>query len=152
MAYCSRCGTSVSDDSRFCPFCGQSMREKNNTQGPGGSVWDNYSSKTQEDGFDAMDVEENRLFSILCYLNVLVFVPLLLKPNSPFARYHCNQGLLLLIIWIAAVTLGRFVPLVGWLIQLAGWLFTVGCAILGIMNALAGRAKPLPVIGSYRIV
>lgn len=153
MAYCSRCGTSVADDSKFCPFCGKAIKEEGGeAEETAGSGWDSYSKTTQEDGFDIKDVEENKLFSALCYLNVLVFIPLLLRSNSPFVRYHCNQGLILLIVWFVTTVLAGFIPLVGWIIRLAGWLFGVGCIILGIRNTLAGRAQPLPLIGEYKII
>ena len=43
------------------------------------------------------DIEQNKVFAILAYLGILFLVPLLAAPQSPFARYHTNQGIILFI-------------------------------------------------------
>ena len=108
--------------------------------------------------FDPADVRENLAMSILAYLSVLVLIPLFLAKNSKFARYHCNQGLILAIVevvcWIVLGILGGL-PLIGWIFRLAngilGILFLIP-SIIGIVNVVNGRAKALPVIGSFRIL
>src|SRR5471030_1450735 len=39
------------------------------------------------------DVEKNKVFGILAYLGPLCLVPILVAKDSPFAKYHANQGL-----------------------------------------------------------
>ena len=100
--------------------------------------------------------------ALLSYLSILVLIPLLGAKESPFARYHANQGLLLCIaslIYGAAYTvLSTLLLAISWrlyfvvsLLGLAGVVFLI-LAILGILNALNGRAKELPLIGRYRIL
>ena len=38
------------------------------------------------------------LLALLCYLSILLFIPLLKKEKDDFVSYHVNQGLVLFII------------------------------------------------------
>jgi uncharacterized membrane protein len=97
------------------------------------------------------------MMAILAYLGILVLVPLLAAKESPFARYHTNQGLILAICGICAGLLALiswvavFIPFVGWCIPCAMYIIVVvgvlTLAIMGIINAANGRMRPLPVIG-----
>jgi hypothetical protein len=44
---------------------------------------------------DADDIEKNKVFAVLAYIGILFLVPLLAAPQSRFARYHTNQGIVL---------------------------------------------------------
>lgn len=112
--------------------------------------------------FSPADIEQNKVMALLSYLSILVLIPLLGAKESPFARYHANQGLLLCIaslIYGAAYTvLSTLLLAISWrlyfvvsLLGLAGVVFLL-LAILGILNALNGRAKELPLIGRFRIL
>jgi len=112
--------------------------------------------------FDKSDVEKNRLMAVLSYLGILVVIPIVVQPDSKFVRYHANQGLMLLIASAIYGVVTRILALVvGWipiigsimisLISLIGLVLFV-FAILGIVNAVQGNAKELPIIGSYRIL
>ena len=108
--------------------------------------------------FDKGDIEKNKNISILAYLSWLVIIPLLTAKESPFARYHCTQGLVLAIAEIAAsVVLGLLgmIPKVGWIFGILNgllWILCVVLAILGIVNAANGKAKELPLVGGVRIL
>ena len=108
---------------------------------------------------DPADVDKNKIFGILAYLGILFLVPLLAAKESPFARYHTNQGVVLFIAaigaWIADVILGMmlaFIPVIGWLIAILLYLGVfvgiIALVIVGIINAANGVCKPLPVIGN----
>ena len=102
---------------------------------------------------DAADVEKNKVFGILAYLGILWLVPLLAAKDSPFARYHCNQGLVLFLgamaVWFCCLIV-TFIPLLNLIMLLVWPVFGITClvfAILGIINAANGVCKPLPLIG-----
>ena len=108
--------------------------------------------------FDPADVRQNKAMAILAYISVLVLIPLFLAKSSKFARFHCNQGLVLaiaeIICWIVFGILSK-IPLIGWLFAVINWLISLAClvlAILGIVNVVNGRAKELPVVGKIRIL
>ena len=108
--------------------------------------------------FDPTDIENNKAMAVLAYLSWLVLIPLFAAKESPFARFHVNQGLVLaiaeIIAWVVFGILSR-IPLIGWLFAVIEWLVSLAClvlAILGIVNAINGKAKDLPVIGKFRIL
>jgi uncharacterized membrane protein len=106
------------------------------------------------------DVEKNKVFAVLAYLGILVLVPLLAAKDSPFAKFHANQGLLLLII---EVVLGFVLPIIQGAFVFSGlwslanllsllYLIPLVFAIMGIINAANGEMKKLPYIGDYTLV
>ena len=97
--------------------------------------------------------------ALLAYLGFLFLIPLLAAPNSRFARYHANQGLVLFIFGaIAGVVSGVIcvIPFVGWIrggiLSAAVGIFDLVLMILGIVNAANGQAKQLPLIGGITIL
>ena len=108
--------------------------------------------------FDKSDIEKNKNLSILAYLSWLVIIPLCVAKDSKFARYHCNQGLVLAIAEIAAavvLSLLAQIPYVGWIFWILEglvWVLCVVLTILGIVNAANGKAKELPLVGGIRIL
>ncbi len=84
------------------------------------------------------DFEENKAITILSYLGILCLVPLLLKKDSRFAKFHAKQGLILTIGWF-------FVgfPFIGWIL----WAVLTIFSLWGIVNVLNGKYVALPVIG-----
>lgn len=100
---------------------------------------------------DPADVEKNKVMGVLAYLGILWLVPLLAAKESPFARYHCNQGLILfltcIVVWVVNIILA-FIPILGWLLALCLLLGILVLWIMGLINAIQGVCKPLPVIGN----
>lgn len=99
---------------------------------------------------DPMDAEKNKIVAIIAYLGLLVIVPIIAARESPFAMYHANQGLLLLILWVGVWFLS-LIPVIG-LLGIVGWIILIVFSILGIINAANGRMKPLPFIGHLQII
>ncbi|EEF61469.1 GYF domain-containing protein [Pedosphaera parvula] len=104
------------------------------------------------------DISHNKIFAVLAYIGLLFLVPLLAAPQSRFARYHTNQGIVLFlahIIGIAAAGISFLIPFVGCIGMLAMVAVNVGFVVLmvmGIVNAASGVYKPLPLIGHYKIL
>ena len=107
---------------------------------------------------DAEDIEKNKVYAVLAYFGPLFLVPLLAAPNSKFARFHANQGIVLFLS-IVVGEIGSWilmmVPLVGCLaaffpllILAAAFIFM----IMGMVGAASGEYKPLPVIGQWKIL
>ena len=108
--------------------------------------------------FDQNDIQQNRVMGVLSYLGILVLIPLFAARESPFARFHCNQGIVLalaeVILSFAVRIFGRL-PLVGWIIRLVGGLGGLALfvfATMGIVNAINGKAKELPLVGGFQIL
>ncbi len=153
MSYCEKCGIQIDESVKFCPSCGTASQITNteNTTSP------------------ENDIETNKVMALLSYFGILVLAPILAAKESPFARFHANQGLLLTIamfLYILAdgiltvilrailwkgLGLWSVYSLCGTLLNLLYVGFTV-LAIIGIINVLNGRTKELPIIGKYRIL
>lgn len=164
MKYCVNCGAQLEDDAKFCVSCGAKVEEQNVNSGEYNCA-ENYEGQTARDkvfdafentedttaDFDPYDVEHNKLLALLSYLNILFIVPLVAAPDSKFARFHANQGLVLFL--FSLITKVVFaVPVVGWIVGAVFEVIIVIGLISGIINVLKGKAKELPVIGKYRII
>jgi uncharacterized membrane protein len=101
--------------------------------------------------FTSEDIEQNKVIALLAY--IIFFIPLLAAKDSQFARFHANQGLVLLLMGIAISIVAGIIPFIGWfIIGPLGTLFVLALAILGIVNAVNGKAKPLPLIGGISLI
>ncbi len=104
------------------------------------------------------DADTNKVFGILAYIFFFCFVPIIVAKDSPYAKYHANQGLVLFVAEVATFLITGafvFIPFLGILVyflHLALLLVFLVLAILGIINAAAGKCVPLPVIGGIKIL
>ena len=103
-----------------------------------------------EKSFDGPDVSVKN-YSYFAYFGILFLIPYIFKHDSEFVRYHCNQGLLLLLLSIV-LRVASAVPFFGWLASVVGTIFIVVCVVKGLMNVYAGKKVPLPVIGGLNIL
>jgi len=97
----------------------------------------------------------DRWLGAVCYLSVVVFLPILRRNRSEFVAAHCRQGFVLL---FAEVVLGvlvlvlesafHIVPVLGVLVSLvlnlAYWLLFIGISVLGFVKALSGERFDIP--------
>ncbi len=94
---------------------------------------------------------KNTGMALICYIWILVLVPLLSEAkNDPFVKYHIKQGLVLLIASIIGGAISGIIPVVGWFVIapiLSIFFFVL--MIMGIINAVGGQEKPLPLIGQF---
>lgn len=112
--------------------------------------------------YDQQDIQDNKVMAIFAYIGILVLIPIFAAPNSKFARFHSNQGLLLCIACVAysivyAVLSGIILAISIFLAPLVAVLGLVelvflALMIIGIVNVAQGKAKELPVIGKFRIL
>lgn len=100
--------------------------------------------------FTAEDIEKNKVIAGLAY--ILFFLPLIASPDSPFGKFHANQGLLLLITAVAGNIVLGFIPIIGWVVSPLFSLAIFIAVIVGLAQAINGKAKELPYIGKYRIL
>ena len=152
MLTCKQCGTQVEDGVMNCTNCGAPIEAPVQQNQPIDlsekfNEFNNTADTTAE--YDAQDIEKNKVMAVLAY--ILFFIPLLAAKDSKFARFHTNQGLVLFLGGIIASVVA-VIPVIGWIIApIAGLVITV-LAVIGIINALNGRAKELPVIGKFKIL
>lgn len=91
------------------------------------------------------------------WLYVLVF-----QRRNPWAVFHCKQAIAL-VGWLLAISIGW--AIIGWVLAWIPYAFIFSVAlftlviaayifggilwIVGMINALRGRARPLPIVGAW---
>ena len=105
------------------------------------------------------DAREGRWMSALCYLWILWVIPFFCKRSSPFVRYHLGQGLMLLLMDCLGATflgisfvLNTILPVSApAFLALGEVALLLSCLLklFGMVCALGGKAKELPLVGSY---
>ena len=170
MAFCKFCGGRVDDGVKFCGSCGGEVEQvASNTA----SAFDN--TKTQNNTqqtpppptSEAADIEQNKIICAISYVSILFFLPLLACPESRFGKFHANQSLILLIASSVIGIVGSiangliealfFLPdslrviasgFVGLIVSAA----PVAGMIFGIVTAIQGQMKEIPVIGRFNLI
>ena len=162
MAFCGKCGTKFEDGTKFCPACG-APASSNPQQAPTQTV-PTYTPPVgpgTPGQTDIKDAQDNKAMAVLAY--IIFLIPLFAAKESKFARYHTNQGLVLLIatvvLSIVYSILTTILFAISWRLGLAvgGILWLVFLlptilAVIGIINAINGRMKPLPILGGIKIL
>jgi uncharacterized membrane protein len=107
------------------------------------------------------DAANNKGMAVLSYLGALVLIPLFARKDSPFARFHINQGLVLMfaemiLSLVKGIVLNVFYDT--GTAQKVSLVCTIGiiiCCILsliGLIGAAKGKRKELPVIGKIKLL
>lgn len=98
---------------------------------------------------------DDKTAAIVSYLTLIGFIVAVILHSSKkthLGAYHLRQslGLMLtaIVVWVAAMMF-VFVPFVGWLINLAAWVAVFGLWVIGLVGAINGQMKPVPVLGEY---
>lgn len=183
MNICGNCGASVNDNVNFCPSCGkkvvqESTNQANQNTNPNPNPNPNINikfnaqdinekiqsfndTKDYSNDFDSADIQANKGLSVLSYIYILFLIPLIGAPNSKFARFHVNQGLILFICNLIfniplsiIIAIVDNIPYIGWISFIFNILriIPVIFMVIGIINAAGGKAKELPFIGKFRIL
>ena len=94
------------------------------------------------------DSDQSLFMGLLCYLGILVIIPLLASKKNPFVKFHIKQGLVLFIceavLWVATKMFWPLMPLI-WILQLVVFVL----AVIGIVNVVQKKNKELPLVGKF---
>ena len=143
MKYCKYCGTSMPNESKFCPGCGANQTEE--------------VKETVTPTYNQMNVSMgeplNKGMAVLGYFFPLIMY--LVNPKEDFARFHIGQAMNLWI-WQIIYTVGVMIisaitPEIGRLLALANLYFRV-CTVIGLIYAAQGEKKKIPLIGDIEII
>ncbi|MEG2457638.1 MAG: zinc-ribbon domain-containing protein [Bacilli bacterium] len=181
--FCSKCGEKNKQSAKFCTNCGSKLGETDKSgvekakkiaeDTVNGVVegLSNTNDLTHE--YKSEDIISNKVFAILSYFGILVLVPILGAKESPFAKFHANQGLVLLIGWVGYLILyfilhlikftktqyifgaAYSVPYTPWFISFICLIISIPLfvfCIMGIVYASQGKAKELPIIGKLKLL
>jgi uncharacterized membrane protein len=96
------------------------------------------------------DIENNKVMAGFSYF--LFFLPLIVCPESGYAKFHANQSLLLLIAGVVGNVILGIIPVLGWMLMPVFGIGILILGIIGLINGFGGKAKPLPLIGRFSII
>ncbi|HHS49933.1 MAG TPA: hypothetical protein ENN07_02340 [candidate division Zixibacteria bacterium] len=99
--------------------------------------------------FTNAEVEDGKTMGILAY--ILFLIPLLAQRENRFAMFHTEQAIVLCIIAIALSIIGN-VSIATCIIPIIASIATIGVFVLwimGLINAIGGKAKFVPIVGQY---
>ncbi len=112
--------------------------------------------------FNRKDIEENKGIAAFAYFGISFIMPLWGASDSPFARFHANQGMVLAInelmvcililvshMLVAVNPIFRYIRTVLWFALVFAIIFY---SLYGMINAMRGKAKELPFIGILKII
>lgn len=95
------------------------------------------------------NIEEGKSTAIIAYLTVIgliiAFVQNSEKKNS-FVNYHIRQSLGLCCTGLA-LSVVNIIPILGWLVSIAGFFVLVYLWIKGLLSAINGEESPVPLLG-----
>ena len=133
MAYCSKCGSSLSEGDKVCGNCGEPVPGANRSSSNSNEIW----------------------MGILSYLGILALIPYFVKDQTPFVRAHAVRGINLLllevIVWVA-VGVFSFIPVLNDILSTLAGLASFILSLIGIINVANKEDKDLPFIGSIRLI
>jgi uncharacterized membrane protein len=92
---------------------------------------------------------EDKTVAIVAYLTLIGFiVAVVLQSNKKTAigAYHLRQSLGLVLSGIILSVVG-VIPFLGWLVFVVGWILLFVMWIFGLINAINGQEKPVPILG-----
>lgn len=168
---CSQCGAPIEEGATRCRYCKTLLTEAETTPTPtpvkvAESVKPIELSKPDKEPSPMVnispgqlvraqsDAEANKVQAVLAYLGFLVLIPLFAARDSKFARFHTNQGLILFLAQFALGIVQRLllgIPMMGTILSVVSLVLLV-FAVMGIVSAVQGEEKPLPLIGEIRLL
>lgn len=98
---------------------------------------------------------EDKTTAIVSYLTLIGFIVAVVIHGTKKTRlgsFHLRQSLGLILTSIAVAlgaTILAFVPFIGWLAALGAWFGIFALWIMGLIAAINGQLKPVPVLGEH---
>ena len=122
MAFCKNCGSSQPDGTKFCTNCGAPIEETvnavetANTAVPpvtdvnyGGANEHKFSGNFNYAPGAGEESMSTRGLAILSYIGLLALIPLFMKRDDEFVRFHLNQGVAMTLTMYALALLNNLV-------------------------------------------
>lgn len=98
---------------------------------------------------EAKSTFDPKTVAIISYLTVIGLVIAFVLNNEKkdeFATFHIKQSLGLVIISLGLFIIGM-IPILGWILSFLGSIFLLYLWIMGLINAINHKTKPVPILG-----
>lgn len=94
-------------------------------------------------------VEEGKTIAIIAYITIFGLLIAFIMNNdkkNAFASYHIRQSLGLGLTGLA-LSVVNIIPILGTIVSILGSIFLLVLWVMGLISALNGEEKPVPVLG-----
>jgi len=94
-------------------------------------------------------VAEGKTTAIIAYITIIGLIIAFILNNdkkNTFAAYHIRQCLGLALTGLAIYVIG-VIPILGWIVSIFGSIFMIVLWVIGLLGALNGKEKPVPLLG-----
>lgn len=94
---------------------------------------------------------DKKTTDIVAYLTWIGLIIAFVIGDRESSKFHLNQSL---VIWLAGTVAGMlsWIPLIGLLISAVGGIFCCVCWFIGLIGAIQGTEKPVPVLGQFKLI
>jgi len=92
---------------------------------------------------------EDKTVAIVAYLTLIGFIAAIIIHSNKKTRlgaFHLRQMLGFILSWFAVIIL-IIIPIIGWILLPIFYIFMLVCWIMGLVAAINGQMKPMPVVG-----
>ena len=165
MAFCKNCGQQINDDAAFCPNCGTTV---GNAQQP-----QQAPVQPQVMNNNGEPLPNEKGVAWLSYVGLLFLIPLFVKKDSEYCKFHVKEGATLFAVDLAYLIVKSILLLIidlptrtyyyGFYIHSGiyhvfnvlfslGYIFLVVVSIMGIVRAATGKKLELPLIGKIPFI
>lgn len=165
--FCKYCGKEITEGKKFCSECGKCVDEVT-------PVVENNQGEAQKNvNTNNPNGDDTKVYKILSYIGILWLVGMFCnKKNDKSVRFHVGQGIIVTIViailyiavsiinsfvisnifadtyWGVRVVNGTGLAIMGFL-NFAVSAIGITLEVLGIINAVKGKDKELPIVGSH---
>ena len=91
-------------------------------------------------------IKKGRALAWLSYFGLLLIIPAIIQRNNPYTVFHVKQGMALLIVNVIFIFICIEANLPVIFCQTVSVVLLI-INIIGIVNAIMGKVKPLPIVG-----
>ena len=92
---------------------------------------------------------------IIAYITWIGWIVAFCAGDKEGAKFHLNQALVLFlanVVWGIVAKILAFIPILGWIALGVGYLVLFVFWVMGLVSAIQGEEKPLPLIGEMHIL
>lgn len=185
---CPKCKKEIKKTDKFCSNCGTDLTKKKtkkkketkvNQDEIFNKIGDNLEkildTEDTSKEYTKKDIDDNKGLALLAYLGPLALVPYLYNKGSKYVKYHANQGMNLLVVWICYAIVAGLLYMVKFTkscehymggiitncVKVTPWwirfpvdivgLILFALSVIGLFYALTGVAKKLPLVDKVNI-
>jgi len=104
-----------------------------------------------EDVVEDVEVnQEHKTIGVIAYLTIIGLIVAFVMNNSnksEFGSYHIKQSVGLMLSGLALGLVG-LIPILGWIVNILGIFVLLYMWVMGLVNAINEREKPVPILGA----